>query len=66
MGKTRISLFDPVLQSRARQEEAAVPQSVKWGLLAGIAALCLGAAYLLIERGPAMFLDLGGGLAGCF
>lgn len=43
-----------------------MPQSVKWGVIAGIAALCLGAAYLLIERGPALLLDLGGALAGCF
>jgi hypothetical protein len=43
-----------------------MPQAVKWGLIGGIAILCAGAAYLLIARGPALLLDIGGALAGCF
>jgi hypothetical protein len=43
-----------------------MPESLKWSLIGGIAVLCLGAAYLMAVRGPAMLLDLGGALAGCF
>ena len=43
-----------------------MPESLKWSLTGGIAVLCLGAAYLMAARGPAMLLDLGGALAGCF
>ncbi|MGO9547201.1 MAG: hypothetical protein ACLPPF_20705 [Rhodomicrobium sp.] len=43
-----------------------MPQSVKWSVIAGIAILCIGAAYLMLARGPAVLLDLGGALAGCF
>jgi len=39
---------------------------VKWSLIAGIAILCAGAAYLMAVRGPAILLDLGEALAGCF
>jgi hypothetical protein len=43
-----------------------MPQSVKWTLAAGVTILCAGAAYLTISRGPALLLDLGNMLAGCF
>jgi hypothetical protein len=43
-----------------------MPQRVKWSLGAGIAVLCAGAAYLMAVRGPAVLLDLGNALAGCF
>jgi hypothetical protein len=43
-----------------------MPQSAKWTLLAGAAILCAGAAYLTVSRGPALLLDLGNMLAGCF
>ena len=43
-----------------------MPASLKWSLIGGIAALCIGAAYLMITRGPALLLDLGGALMGCF
>ena len=43
-----------------------MPESIKWSLMGGIAVLCLGAAYLLIARGPALLLDIGSALAGCF
>jgi hypothetical protein len=43
-----------------------MPASLKWSLIGGVAALCIGAAYLMAARGPAMLLDLGGALAGCF
>ena len=43
-----------------------MPRGVKWSLIAGIAALCAGAAYLMAARGPAVLLDLGAGIAGCF
>ena len=46
--------------------EENVPQSVKWYLTGGIAILCAGAAYLMAVRGPAVLLDLGTSLAGCF
>jgi hypothetical protein len=39
---------------------------VKWSLIGGIAILCAGAAYLMAVRGPAILLDLGNALAGCF
>ncbi len=43
-----------------------MPVSVKWSLIGGVALLCLGAAYLLIERGPAILLDLQGAVNACF
>ncbi len=43
-----------------------MPQYVKWSLFGGIAILCAGAAYLMVARGPALLLDLGNALAGCF
>ncbi|MFZ1109568.1 MAG: hypothetical protein WAN43_14645 [Rhodomicrobium sp.] len=43
-----------------------MPLGVKWSLIAGLALLCGGAAYLMIARGPALLIDLGGALAGCF
>lgn len=43
-----------------------MPLGVKWSLIAGLALLCGGAAYLMIARGPALLLDIGGALAGCF
>lgn len=43
-----------------------MPESLKWTVLGGIAILCAGAAYLTIWRGPALLLDLGNLLAGCF
>jgi hypothetical protein len=43
-----------------------VTESFKWALIGSVAVLCAGAAYLMIARGPAMLLDLGGALAGCF
>ncbi len=43
-----------------------MPESVKWSLIGGVAILCAGAAYLMAERGPALLLDLGNVLAGCF
>ncbi len=43
-----------------------MPRSVKWGLTGGIAILCAGAVYLMAVRGPAVLLDLGTALAGCF
>jgi hypothetical protein len=41
-----------------------MPASLKWSLIGGIGALCLGASYL--SRGPALLLDIGGALLGCF
>ena len=32
---------------------------------AAAAALCIGAAYLMAERGPALLIDIGGALMGC-
>jgi hypothetical protein len=43
-----------------------MPRGVKWSLIGGIALLCAGAAYLMSTRGPALLLDLGTALAGCF
>ena len=43
-----------------------VPRSIKWSLIGGVAILCAGAAYLMAVRGPAVLLDLGTSLAGCF
>ncbi len=43
-----------------------MPASLKWSLIASIAALCVGASYLMITRGPALLLDIGGALMGCF
>jgi hypothetical protein len=43
-----------------------MPQVLKWSLMGCAAALCGGAAYLMAVRGPAIFLDLGSALAGCF
>ncbi|MGO8955198.1 MAG: hypothetical protein ACLPWS_10365 [Rhodomicrobium sp.] len=43
-----------------------MPQSAKWTLIGGLAILCMGAAYLMAARGPAILLDLGGALAWCF
>ncbi len=43
-----------------------MPEGLKWSLIGGIAVVCLGAAYLMAARGPAMLLDLGGALSGCF
>jgi hypothetical protein len=43
-----------------------MPASLKWSLIGGIGVLCLGASYLLITRGPALLLDIGGALLGCF
>jgi hypothetical protein len=43
-----------------------MPQAVKWCVIGGVALLCAGASYLMIARGPALLLDLGGALAGCF
>jgi hypothetical protein len=43
-----------------------MPETLKWSLIGGIAAVCLGAAYLMAARGPALLLDIGGALAGCF
>jgi hypothetical protein len=39
---------------------------VKWSLIGGLALVLGGAAYLMIARGPALLLDIGGALAGCF
>lgn len=41
-------------------------ERLKWSLIAGVAALCASAAYLMALRGPALLLDLGGAVAGCF
>lgn len=43
-----------------------MPESVKWGLIGGVTVICAGAAYLMIARGPALLLDLGSAIAGCF
>ena len=43
-----------------------MPASLKWSLIGGIAALCIGASYLMVTRGPALLLDIGGALVGCF
>jgi hypothetical protein len=43
-----------------------MPASLKWSLIGGIGVLCLGASYLLVTRGPALLLDIGGALLGCF
>ncbi len=43
-----------------------MPESVKWSLIGGVAVLVAGAAYLMVARGPALLLDIGGALAGCF
>ena len=43
-----------------------MPESLKWSLIGGIAALCIGASYLIVTRGPALLLDIGGALMGCF
>lgn len=43
-----------------------MPQPLKWSLIGAIAILCFGAAYLMVARGPALILDLGNSLAGCF
>lgn len=43
-----------------------MPHTAKWTLIAGLAILCMGAAYLMFVRGPAILLDLGGALASCF
>lgn len=43
-----------------------MPTHLKWSLIGGLAALCAGAAYLMAMRGPAMLLDIGGALSGCF
>ncbi len=43
-----------------------MPASWKWSLIGGIGALCLGAAYLMVARGPVLLIDIGGALLGCF
>jgi hypothetical protein len=43
-----------------------MPASLKWSLIGGIGVLSLGASYLLVTRGPALLLDIGGALLGCF
>jgi len=43
-----------------------VPNYVKWGILAALAVVCAGAAYLMVLRGPALLLDLKGALVACF
>jgi hypothetical protein len=43
-----------------------MPASLKWSVIGGIAALCIGAAWLMVMRGPALLLDIGGALMGCF
>jgi hypothetical protein len=43
-----------------------MPAGLKWSLIGAITALCIGASYLMVTRGPALLLDIGGGLAGCF
>ncbi len=43
-----------------------MPASLKWSLIAAIGALCLGVSRLTISRGPALLLDIGGALLGCF
>jgi hypothetical protein len=43
-----------------------MPESLKWSVIGGVAVLCLGAAYLMVARGPALLLDIGGALLGCF
>ncbi len=43
-----------------------MPMSLKWSLIGAVAALCIGAAYLMVSRGPALLLDIGGALMGCF
>ncbi len=43
-----------------------MPETLKWTLIGGLTLLCLGAAYLMATRGPALLLDLGGALLGCF
>jgi hypothetical protein len=43
-----------------------MPQALKWSFIAAVALLVAGAAWIMIERGPALLLDLGGAIAGCF
>jgi hypothetical protein len=43
-----------------------MPRAVKWSLIGNIVIFCAGAAYLMAQRGPALLLDLGTSLAGCF
>lgn len=49
-----------------RDGDAVMPQSVKWTIIGAVGAVCAGAAYLFVTRGPAMLLDLGSALAACF
>ncbi len=43
-----------------------MPAAMKWSLIGAAGALCLGATYLMATRGPAILLDIGGALTGCF
>jgi len=35
-------------------------------VITAVSALCLGAAYLMVVRGPAILIDLGGAIAAWF
>jgi hypothetical protein len=43
-----------------------MPVAIKFAMCTALAALIAGAAYLMVARGPAILIDLGGALAGCF
>jgi len=43
-----------------------MPQALKWSFIAAVAVLLGGAAWLMLTRGPALLLDLGGAIVGCF
>ncbi|ADP69375.1 hypothetical protein Rvan_0085 [Rhodomicrobium vannielii ATCC 17100] len=43
-----------------------MPQALKWSFIAAVAVLVAGAGWLMITRGPALLLDLGGAIVGCF
>lgn len=55
-----------VAPSNEQSEGLQVPRAVKWGTLAVLGIICVGAAFLFISRGPAMLLDLGSAIAACF
>ncbi len=43
-----------------------MPSSLRWGLIAAVSALLVAATYLMISRGPALLVDLGSAVLGCF
>jgi hypothetical protein len=45
---------------------AAMPSGLKFAVTAVIMLACGGAAYLMVERGPALMLDLTDAIAACF